>query len=281
MTKTKKSRFDALKVATSLIALTMGAGFGGQASAQSASDIAGTPVPTLDIVANHEVPIGPGGTAVHGSQWGNSPNVLDPLGEVNGVGQQIALVQNGITTPLNPNFPPGTVFLSLCSGTLINPRTVITAAHCVYNNPAHMYGSDTGTGGGLPPTVLGGSQGIPLSFGFASTNRCIGPNAAFPVGNGCTVGTGPYERWRDTNFTSQPGQYIYNANQVWYNTNSLTEFANGDIALITFDTHINNVPTWTLLFSPLARDDHGLWRHRRRPQRHRQPGRHRLSPPLC
>ncbi|MGQ0531200.1 MAG: autotransporter domain-containing protein [Caulobacteraceae bacterium] len=253
MTKTTKARFDALKVAVSTLALTVGAGLS-QANAQSASDYGGTPGTSLDIVANHEVPPGPGNPAT-GANFANSPNVLNPLGSITGVGQQISFIQTG----------PASAGLLLCSGTLINPRTVITAAHCVYNNPAHRYGSDTGTGGGVngpfgqsPPGTILTSQGIPLSFGFSSTNRCLGVAV-----NGCAVGTGAYEAWRDSNFSTNVARAIYNANQVWYNTNAQPialggggEFANGDIALITLDTHVEDTPTWTLLFSPLDGPTH-------------------------
>ena len=184
---------------------------------------------------------------------------------VTGVGQQIAFLPNAAQTGAG---------LSLCTGSLINPRTVITAAHCVYNIPAANYGSKTGAAGGINPgTPLAGSfgstTGVPLSFGFNSTNRCTGtlanPATGAPAnpGNGCLSGTGGYEKWRDSGFQTNVATNIYNANQVWYGRNSQPvslggggEFANGDIALVTLDTHAKDIPTWTLLFSPLDGPTH-------------------------
>ncbi|HVM21972.1 MAG TPA: autotransporter outer membrane beta-barrel domain-containing protein [Sphingomicrobium sp.] len=185
------------------------------------------------------------------------PNAPAPGGSldsgVNGVGQMIAFVQSS----------PTAAGLGLCTGTLINPRTVIFAAHCVNTRPAHMYGSQTGTSGGVNGNFgTGGalltSQGVPLSFGFSATNRCQGVTV-----NGCAVGTGPYELWRDGNFATNVASYIYNANQVWYDPRSLsTPGSNGfiaaDVALATLDTPAFNVPTWTMLFSPLTEATHAL-----------------------
>src|SRR5262245_60625434 len=125
MSETKRTRMSAMKFAVSATALVLGAGLAGNAAAQSASDFGVAPEDSLNIVANHTVPPGPGNPAT-GANFANSPLVLDPLGSVNGVGQMISFIQTG----------PGAAVLSLCSGTLINPRTVITASHCVYNFPA-------------------------------------------------------------------------------------------------------------------------------------------------
>lgn len=216
-------------------------------SAQVAPNPTATAAPTqtLDIVTNDGPAITPGvGNPATGGNYANSPDVLSS--GVNGVGQMIS-----ITLP----------FLNLCSGTLINPRTVITAAHCVYDAPAQYYGSNTGAGGGITPGFgLATTNGIPLSFGFAPTNRCRGVAV-----NGCASGTGPYEAWLASGFQTVASKYIYNANQVWYGLGAAPadvgggdEFANEDIALVTLDTHVKNVPTWTLLFSPLTGPTHSI-----------------------
>jgi hypothetical protein len=243
LSRTGASR-AALFVACSVTAIALSSPACASGAANPTSTV--EPVETLDIVTNNGPAITPGpGSVATGANYANSPDVLS-LG-VNGVGQMIS-----ITLP----------YINFCSGTLINPRTVITAAHCVYEAPKEYYGSNTGVGGGIVPGFgLATTNGIPLSFGFASTNRCTG--SATSAGNGCRSGTGAYEGWRDSGFNSVASRYIYNANQVWYGLGSAPadfggseEFANEDIALVTLDTHVKNVPTWTLLFSPLTGPTH-------------------------
>ena len=201
-----------------------------------------------------------------------APGALDT--GINGVGQMISFNQ----------VSPTGASLSLCSGTLINPRTVIFAAHCVNSRPAHQYGSQTGTGGGvngnfgsitaiLTTTVTRApltAQGVPLSFGFGATNRCLattpGVNAGTATapnpGNGCQAETGAYEKWRNSNFGTVTDAAIFNANQIWYDTRSLEPNAIGflyaDVAIATLDTPANDIPTWALLFTPLEGPTHGI-----------------------
>jgi subtilase-type serine protease len=55
------------------------------------------------------------------------------------------------------------------------------------------------------------------------------------------------------------GTNIYNVEQVWYDERSVPlGFLEADVALATLDTHADGIPTWTLLFSPLTEETHGI-----------------------
>lgn len=145
--------------------------------------------------------------------------VFDNTVDVTGVGQ--------MTTRADQN----SFGLGLCTGTLINPRTVIFAAHCVNDQAADSYGFATG--------------GTAIAFGFSADNR---PAVRRWVGlDGGTANQ------TDVDFN------IYNVEQVWYDERSIpTGFLEADVALATLDTHADGVPTWTLLFSPLREETHGI-----------------------
>lgn len=151
----------------------------------------------------------------------NSPptGAFDNLVNVTGVGQIV----------VRPD--QTTIIIGLCTGTLINPRTVIFAAHCVNDQAADSYGFAAG--------------GTAISVGFSANNlpgllRWIGRNGG--IANQTDVGTN-----------------IYNVEQVWYDERSIPNgFLEADVALATLDTHADGVPTWTLLFSPLTEETHGI-----------------------
>ena len=151
------------------------------------------------------------------SNPGTSTTARDTT-NITGVGQMV--INNG----------DGTV--GLCTGTLINPRTVIFAAHCVNSRAATAYGGSTG--------------GTPIMFGFEANLRAEAPGA-------------PDEllRWLSGSLAGKTNivSSVYNVSQIAYNNYSLepdaASFLYGDVALATLDTPAANIPTWSLLFSPL------------------------------
>jgi len=160
------------------------------------------------------------------SQPGNPNSSTPPNGaldanDVTGIGEMIIDQQNG--------------FIGLCTGTLINPRTVILAAHCVNENPDESAFQD--------PWGYGAANGgVPIAFGFHANNNAAG-NSAF--GN-----------WLYDGYKTDVGNYLYNVNQVAYNPASTSlgvgnNFLQGDIAIATLDTPAANVPTWAILLSQL------------------------------
>ena len=149
---------------------------------------------------------------------------LDP-NNITGIGQIITDGGGGI--------------IGTCTGSLINPRTVLFAAHCVNTRAATAYG----TGG-----VLTG-------VGFENNTRA---NAAGQVDELVNwlfgVGAGPGRGVTNT------AQSFYNVSQVFYDPRSLAPasctapgscFLEADIATAVLDTPAANIPTWALLFSPL------------------------------
>ena len=151
------------------------------------------------------------------------PNTPAPQGDldsgVTGVGQIVSDEQNG--------------FIGLCTGTLINPRTVIFASHCVNSLPSDAYGAATG--------------GRPISVGFSADN--IPGLRSWLNGNGGPV------------YGTNTALNIYNLEQVWYDPRALQHpnaqgFLEADVALGTLDTPAFGIPTWALLFSPLTQPEH-------------------------
>lgn len=153
----------------------------------------------------------------------NTPTTArDPAG-INGVGQMF--IDNGNGT------------IGLCTGTLINPRTVIFAAHCANSRAATAYGNAQG--------------GTPMAFGFEAYTR-----------NNAAGQTDELLRW--LGFTADgvgkgqtnTAQALFNVNWMNYNSLSLEAasrgFLYGDVAMAALDTPAAGIPTWALMFSPLT-----------------------------
>lgn len=142
----------------------------------------------------------------------NTPTTARDPNDVTGVGQMIVDLQTG--------------FIGLCTGTLINPRTVIFAAHCVNDRAATDYGQNSG--------------GMPIGFGFNANNNQAG-NSAFGG-------------WL-ANYQTNLARNMYDVNWVNYNQASLDPDAAGflyaDVAVASLDTPATDIPTWAMLFSAL------------------------------
>ncbi len=114
----------------------------------------------------------------------------------------------------------------VCTGTLINPRTVLFAAHCVNDRP---------------------------ESGFSES----GIRSAFSFDDNALPG---FINWINNGFTSNPDLFVYNISQIYWNPQSNERpdsfgFLEGDIALAALDDPARNIPTWALLFSPLPTPD--------------------------
>ncbi len=158
---------------------------------------------------------------------GTPTTAQDIAGGVNGVGQMTISTGGG--------------GIGLCTGTLINPRTVIFAAHCVNENSA-------GTGAQNPWGYGAQGGGIPIAFGFAQNNRPALLDWFLP-----TTATGAANTQQ---YKTNTANFLYNVNQVVYNADSLKlglaqNFLQADVAIATLDTPAANVPTWALLLSAL------------------------------
>lgn len=146
---------------------------------------------------------------------GTPTTARDPV-NITGVGQIVVDTGNGSGA------------IGLCTASLINPRTVLFAAHCVNSVAATTYGRNGPLG-----------NGTAVSVGFSNNNLSALQQWLF---------AGP------NRYASNPAAFLYNLNQVVYHPRS-TEPGNGflyaDIALGTLDRPAVGIPTWALLFSAL------------------------------
>lgn len=153
---------------------------------------------------------------------GTAPGgALDNAVNITGVGQMIIDAGGGS--------------VGLCTGTLINPRTVIFAAHCVNTQAASDYGAASG--------------GTAIGFGFEANNL---PATRQWLGlDGGTL------------HATNEARAFYNVEHVWYDPRSLAlgpdlNFIQADVAIATLDTPATDIPTWTLLFTPLSGETHAV-----------------------
>jgi hypothetical protein len=153
---------------------------------------------------------------------GTPTTARDPV-NITGVAQMI--VDNG----------GGSV--GLCTGSLINPRTVLFAAHCVNTRAATAYGASSG--------------GTAIGFGFETNLRANGPGQTDELVR-WLLGSGPNAEGR---FQTNRAQAFFNVDAVAYNPLSLEPasrgFLYGDVAIATLDTPAAGIPTWSILLSPL------------------------------
>lgn len=157
------------------------------------------------------------------------PNATPPSGVVdtgvNGIGQVVTDAGGGS--------------VGLCTATLINPRTVIFAAHCVNTRAASAYGGNTG------------GTGISIHFGdntLAGVRRWLGLDGG-------------------TRYASDAASNYFNINQIWYDprsrdpnscTSATSCFLQADVAIGTLDAPASEIPAWVMLFSPLSGPTHGV-----------------------
>lgn len=116
----------------------------------------------------------------------------------------------------------------VCSGSLVNPRMVLFAAHCVNDISTSDYDTDDG----LASAFSFGSDALP---GFID--------------------------WLNNDLASNPDAAVYNVEQIWYDPRSVARpegfgFLEADIAIATLDTPAFDVPKWALLFTPLSEQAH-------------------------
>lgn len=117
----------------------------------------------------------------------------------------------------------------VCTGTLINPRTVLFAAHCVNDRAESDYSTVVNAAWSFDPDAIQLLNFIRDELGI-------------------------------TNGTFEQSINTFLVNQIYWNSQSNERpdsfgFLEGDVALASLATPAGNIPTWALLFSPLPTPD--------------------------
>ena len=184
--------------------------------------------PVSSVETPHTPPIGSVETPHIVINNNFTPNdALDPT-NITGVGQVITDAGGGS--------------IGTCTGTLINPRTIIFAAHCVNTRAATAYGAASG--------------GVAAGIGFETNTRANAPGQVDELVR-WLLGSGANQAGR---FQTNTAQAFYNFSQVFYDPRSRAAssctaptscFLEADVATAVLDTPARGIPTWALLFSPL------------------------------
>ncbi|MCL4673461.1 MAG: autotransporter domain-containing protein [Sphingomonadaceae bacterium] len=153
--------------------------------------------------------------------------VRDDIG-VNGSADVNNTLPSVVQLFIRNNTNNGTFFN--CTGTLINPRTVLTAAHCVNSNSSEAYG----LAGQAPLTMW-------ISTGINSSTRLFN-----------TIG--------DTTRGYDQGGVARSTDVVIHPSSGVPDgglpFPYGDVALIALDQPVTDVPSMPILLSPLTQLTH-------------------------
>ncbi|MBO6729194.1 MAG: autotransporter outer membrane beta-barrel domain-containing protein [Maricaulis sp.] len=111
----------------------------------------------------------------------------------------------------------------VCTGQLVNARTVIFAAHCADNAPNDQYGT---------------FGSIPMAFSFGVD--------ALPG----------FQNWFANSFQSNPDMHVYNVLQYQTVLDTGFSFPGADVAMATLDTPAIGLPTYGMLFSAITEARH-------------------------
>lgn len=149
------------------------------------------------IAAAQDAPTGMINSA-HGGGSASAGSIQDPSIVIAQPGTTTTDLDTGVTGVGQMVIDQGNGFVGLCTGTLINPRAVIFAAHCVNENPAGNGFQD--------PWGYGAKQGgIPISFGFAANNIPALRAWLFATINNIPLGEGAWS----TPTTTKPRRQIF------------------------------------------------------------------------